>query len=103
MRTQKADPVDHARTFRQHAGETLTHGPHTVGVAGAVVAVVALVIGLCAFATGHVTGGAVAVTVAAVLGAVATAWLLHSHRRVRDAELRWHAENSDEPAPPPAS
>jgi len=59
-----------------------------VGVAGVVVAVVALVIGLCAVATGHVAAGA-------------TAWLLHTDHGVRDAELRWHAENSDEPAPPP--
>jgi hypothetical protein len=98
LKTRKADLVDHSRTFRQHAGETFTYGAHTPGVAGVAVAVVALVIGLCAFATGHT-----AVIVAAVLGAVATVWLLHTHRQVREAELRWHAENSDAPAPPPAS
>lgn len=103
LNTRKADPVDHSRTFRQHAGETLTYGPHTLGVAGVVAAVVALVIGLCAFATGHGGGGAAAVAMAAVLAIVAAAWLLRSHRKVRAAELRWHASNSDRPAPPPAS
>lgn len=103
MKTRKVDPVDHSRTFRQHAGETFTYGPHTPGVAGVGVAVVALVIGLCAFATGHAAGGATAVIVAAVLGVLATAWLLRTHRKVRAAELRWHSEHSNEPAPPPAS
>ncbi|OBG29010.1 hypothetical protein [Mycobacterium sp. E3198] len=103
MKTRKVDPVDHSRTFRQHAGETFTYGPHAPGVAGAAVAVVALVIGLCAFATGRAAGGTAALIVAAVLGGVAAVWLLRSHRKVRAAELHWHAEHSDEPAPPPAS
>lgn len=103
MKTRKMDPVDHSRTFRQHAGETFTYGPHTTGVAGVAAAVVALVIGLCAFATGHVGGGVAAVVAAAVVGALATVWLLRSHHKVRAAELRWHREHSDEPAPPPAS
>ncbi len=47
--------------------------------------------------------GSSAVTVAALLGAAATGWMLRSHRKVRAAELRWHAKNSDEPALPPAS
>ncbi len=103
MHTQNRDPIDHARTFRQHAGETLTYGPHAPGVAGAAAAIVARVIGLGAFGTQHIAAGSSAVIVAALLGAVATAWMLRSHRKVRAAELRWHARNSDEPAPPPAS
>ena len=97
------DPVDHERTFRRHAGETVTHGANAPGVYGVIVAAGALVIGLCAFATGHIVAGSTAVILAAVLGAASAAWLARSHRKVRDAELRWHAENSDEPAPPPSS
>ncbi len=103
MDTQNRDPVDHARTFRQHAGETLIYGPHAPGLAGAAAAIVALVIGLCAFGTQHMAAGSSAVIVAALLGAVATVWMLRSHLKVRAAELRWHAKNSDRPAPPPAS
>ena len=103
MKSSKSDPVDHARTFRRHAGETVAHGPHALGVYGAVVAAAALVIGLCGLATGHLLAGFVAVVVAAVLGGASAAWLLHTHRKVRAAELRWHAQNSDEPAPPPTS
>ncbi|WP_231993902.1 hypothetical protein [Mycobacterium sp. 852002-50816_SCH5313054-b] len=72
-------------------------------MAGAAAAVVALVIGLCAFGTQHLAAGSTAVIVAALLGTVAAVWMLRSHREVRAAELRWHAGNSDRPAPPPAS
>ena len=65
-------------------------------------AAIALVIGLCAFATLHITAGAVAVVVAALLGAASAAWLVHSHHKVREAELRCHERNSDEPARPPS-
>ncbi|MDT5146664.1 MAG: hypothetical protein QOC58_1309 [Mycobacterium sp.] len=103
MDPAKSDPVDHSRTFRRHAGETVTHGPHAPGVYGVVAAATALILGLCAFATGHLVAGCVAVVLAAMLGATSAAWLLHSHRKVRVAEVRWHEENSDEPAPPPTS
>jgi hypothetical protein len=97
------NPVDHWRTFRQHAGETVTHGPHAPGVYGTIVAASALVIGLFAFATGHAFVGSTAVIVAVALGAASAAWLLRSHHNVRDAEVRWHEAHSDDPAPPPAS
>jgi multisubunit Na+/H+ antiporter MnhB subunit len=103
LNTPKSDPVDHSRTSRPHAGETLTHGANAPGLAAAAVAVVALVIGLFAFATGRLFAGSAAVILAAVLGAAGGAWVLRSHRKVRDAELRWHAVNSAEPAPPPSS
>ncbi len=103
MDTHNRDPVDHSRTSRQHAGETFIYGPHAPGLAGAAAAIVALVIGLCAFGTQHMAAGSSAIIVAALLGAGAAVWLLRSHRKVRSAELRWHAKNSDRPAPPPAS
>lgn len=99
----KTDPVDHERTFRRHAGETLIHGPHAPGVYGVIVAAGALIIGLFAFATGHPLAGSAAALLAAVLGVASATWLLHTHRKVRAAELRWHAAHSDEPAPPPTS
>jgi hypothetical protein len=100
---RNSDPVDHARTTRRHAGEALAHGANAPALAGSAVAVLALIGGLFALATGNVTAGSVAVIVAGVLGAASAAWLLHTHRKVRAAELAWHAENSDQPAPPPSS
>jgi hypothetical protein len=98
-----SDPVDHERTFRQHAGETLIHGPHAPGVYGTIVAAGALIIGLFAFATGHLLAGSAAAILAVLLAVASAAWLLRTHRQVREAELAWHASNSDEPAPPPTS
>lgn len=103
MNSEPRDPVDHARTFRQHAGETVTHAPNAPGVYGAILAVAALVIGLFAFATGHAIAGSTAVIVAIVLAVSSALWLRHTHRKVRESELRWHSEHSDEPAPPATS
>jgi hypothetical protein len=103
LKTPKSDPVDHQRTSRQHAGESLTHAANAPGLAWVALAVVALVIGLYAFATGHALVGSVVVLLAAASGAAGVAWLLQTHRRVRSAELRWQARNSDKPAPPPSS
>jgi NADH:ubiquinone oxidoreductase subunit K len=64
---------------------------------------VALAVGLSALATGHAAAGLVAVILAAAAAAIGVAWLIHTHRRVRDAELQWYAIHSDNPAPPPSS
>jgi hypothetical protein len=61
LTSRDRDPVDHARTFRQHAGETLSHRPHTPGVYGAILAAAALVIGLYAIAAGQAAPGFTAV------------------------------------------
>ena len=98
-----SDPVDHARTTRQHAGESLKDGTNAPGLAAVAAGVVALVLGLFALASGHVAVGLAAVILAALAGAVGIAWLAYAHRRVREAELRWAAEYSDQPAPPPTS
>ena len=64
---------------------------------------VALTVGVFALATGYVVVGSAAMIVAAVSAAAGAGWLLHTHRKVRNAELRWEAMNSDEPAPRPTS
>lgn len=97
---RKNAPVDHARTTRQQAGESLRNGANVPGLAGSAVSVMALTVGLFAVATGHLATGATALIVAVVLGALSAAWLMRAHRKVRDAELRWHAAYSDQPPPP---
>lgn len=103
MDYRKNATVDHARTTRQHAGESLKNGANALGLAGSALAVIALTVGLFAVATGHLIGGAIALIAAVILGGLSAAWLLRTHRKVRDAELRWHAAHSAWPAPPPSS
>jgi len=97
------DPVDHERTTRQHAGESLQNGFNAPGLVGVAAGVVALIVGLFALAIGRPGVGATAVIVAAVAATAGAAWLRLAHRRVRDDELDWAAANSDEPVPPPSS
>ena len=52
------DPVDHARTTRPHAGESLKDGSNAPGLLAVAVAVVVLVLSLYFFASGQPgTGG----------------------------------------------
>lgn len=96
------DPVDHARTTRQHAGESMKNGANAPGLAGVAIGVVALIVGLFALATGHAAVGCVAVILAASCAAAGAGWLAYTHRRVRRSELRqWAAADAD--APPPSS
>ncbi|WP_231990139.1 hypothetical protein [Mycobacterium sp. 852002-51971_SCH5477799-a] len=70
---RKNAPVDHARTTRQHAGESLKNGANVPGLAASAAAVIALTVGLFAVATGHPAVGASALIVAVALGALSPA------------------------------
>lgn len=97
------DPVDHSRTTRQHAGESMKNGANAPGLALVAAGVIATVICLASLATGH---GSAAVTAAliAVPGYLAGAvWLVIAHRRVRAVEQRWLAEHPSVPQQPPTS
>jgi protein-S-isoprenylcysteine O-methyltransferase Ste14 len=97
------DPVDHARTTRQHAGESMKNGANAPGLALLAAGVIATVVCLTSLATGY---NSVAVTAAliAVLGYVAGAvWLVIAHRRVRAVEQQWLAEHPSVSQQPPTS
>jgi hypothetical protein len=97
------DPIDHSRTTRQHAGETMKNGANAPGVISVGIGVAAMVLGLAAFANGHTVSGWVGIAVAVVVWTVGAVWLWVEHGRVRKRELR-HAENHpDAEAPPPTS
>jgi uncharacterized membrane protein len=99
----RSDPVDHERTTRAHAGESMKDGANLPGIAAVAVAVVALVVGLIGLATEQAGVGAVSLIVAIVTGIAGALWLVHAHRKVRAAELRWEAARSGGNAPPPTS
>lgn len=97
------DPVDHARTYRQHAGESMKNGVNAPGLIAIGTGVVSLVVGLFSFAIGNAVAGTVAVVIAVILGAAGLSWLAFTHRRVRQAEKRWLAEHPEAPREPPTS
>mgnify|MGYP000143111091 FL=1 len=97
------DPVDHVRTTRQHAGETVKNGQNGPGLIAVGIGVLALVISLAAFATAHPTAGLIAAVVAVIVAGAGLGWLAFTHRRVRQAEQQWHTEHPGRPAEPPTS
>lgn len=97
------DPIDHARTTRQHAGESIKNGANAPGLLAVAIGVAALVAGLFLLATGHATVGVVAVVLAVVAGGGGLIWLALAHRRVRAAEVQWHDRHPEAPAEPPTS
>ncbi|OBK19330.1 hypothetical protein [Mycobacterium asiaticum] len=103
MTNPEIDPVDHHRTTRQHAGETMKNGTNAPGIVAIAIAVAVMVIGLAALANGSVLAGTGCLVSGVLIGAAGLTWLRRAHRQVRAAELHWHSAHSDAPAPPPSS
>lgn len=97
------DPVDHLSTTRRHAGETLKDPANAPGMLLMAVAVIAFACGVYGVAVGAMTAGILALTTAAVTGAIGLRWFAVAHRRVREAERSWHAQHPDVPYEPPTS
>lgn len=103
MGNTSSDPVDHARTTRQHAGETMKNGFNAPGLIMVAVGVVAFVVAMATFASGGSGPGIAAAAVAAVLVIGGGLWLAIAHRRVRQKELQWAADHPEVDVQPPAS
>src|ERR1700752_2931674 len=89
------DPVDHSRTTRPHAGESMKDNKIMPGLVVIGVTLVLFVSCLAAFATSHHDVG---LTLASLAGAgfiIGAGWLLVEHLRVRRIEERWYAEHPD--------
>lgn len=97
------DPVDHARTTRPHAGESLKDGSNAPGLLAFAVAVVVLVLSLYFFASGQPGTGGVALVIAAILAAVGGTWLALRHRRVRNRDREFLDAHPGAPRTPPTS
>lgn len=97
------DPVDHARTARKHAGESMKYGPNAVGLILIAIGVVAVVVSLAAYAVGNSPIGGVAALVAVLAFITGAVWLGWMHRRVRAMEEHYAAEHPSARAEPPAS
>lgn len=97
------DPVDHARTYRQHAGETMKAGVNAPGLIAVGIGVLSLVIGLFSFANGSTITAVVAVVVAVLLVAGGLAWLARTHHKVQQKQQDWHREHPEAHYEPPTS
>ncbi|MBO0677741.1 LapA family protein [Mycolicibacterium sp. S2-37] len=97
------DPVDHARTTRPHAGETMKDTTNMPAIIVLGIALVMFVSALAAHATSNHTVGIVLGCISAVAFAIAGVWFKLAHRRVRNIEERWHAEHPDTDMQQPSS
>ena len=67
MPDNSRDPVDHSRTARQHAGETMKAGVNAPGLIATGVGVVAFFFGFAALATGEPVFGIVGMVLDQIL------------------------------------
>jgi hypothetical protein len=97
------DPVDHARTTRPHAGESMTDNKIMPGLILIGVALVLFVSSLAAFATRHHDVGLMLASMSGAGFVIGGGWLLVEHLRVRRIEERWYAEHPDAQRQRPSS
>jgi FtsH-binding integral membrane protein len=97
------DPVDHVRTTRSHAGESMIDVLRWPGYLLVVAGVIAVVGSLAAFGTGHQAQGMATGIVAVATMTFGLVWLAIEHRRVRRIEERWHDAHPDVRRQRPAS
>jgi hypothetical protein len=83
------DPIDHHRTTRACAGESMKSGAKTPGLFLLAVGVVAFVVCLAGFAQRAVGVGVAAAVVALLATGAGFAWLGMESRRIRHVQLEW--------------
>lgn len=97
------DPIDHSRTTRPRAGETMKNTAKMPGLVLIGLAVAAFVMGLYSFADDSMAVGIGCVVIAAAAFTGGSAWLVWQTRRVNAVEDRWFDEHPDAPHPPSTS
>lgn len=89
------DPVDHARTTRSHAGETMKDNRNMPALLVVALGLVLFVGCLTAFASGSIGVGVLLALLALIGVSVGSLWLAAAHRRARDIERRWYDGHPD--------
>ena len=92
------DPVDHARTTRPHAGETMKDSANLPALIVLFVALVSLVACLFAFGTSHHDAGAGLAYTSGALFVIAGLWFGVEHWRVRRKHREWNAQHPENAA-----
>jgi uncharacterized membrane protein YhhN len=89
------DPVDHLRTTRQLAGESMIDVVHWPGYLLMVAGLVGVCGSLAAFGTGHQHEGMTAGVTAVIVMVLGLVWLAVEHRRIRRIADRWYDEHPE--------
>lgn len=97
------DPVDHTRTTRTHAGESMKDNVIMPALVVIAVALVLFVGCLAAFATRHHDVGLTLGALSAAGFVVGALWMAVEHHRVRRIEERWYAAHPEATRQRPAS
>ncbi len=101
MGDNAADPIDHHRTTRAHAGQNMKNTAAMPGLVFVVFAVTAFVLALASLASRHYHAAEICVGVAVAAAVIASSWLYAQRRRVRTVEDEWMKEHPEAaPAPP---
>ncbi|HLS00297.1 LapA family protein [Mycolicibacillus parakoreensis] len=96
------DPIDHARTTREFAGESLIDVLNWPGYALVAIGLVGFAGSLTAFGTGHTGQGLTVGIVGFAVLAVGLIWVIAEHWRVRRIAERWYAGHPDAQRRPPS-
>jgi Flp pilus assembly protein TadB len=83
------DPIDHHRTSRSRAGESMKSGAKTPGLFLLAAGLVAFVICLASFAHRAVGVGVAGAVIALLATGAGFAWLSMDSRRVRHLQREW--------------
>lgn len=97
------DPVDHTRTTRTHAGESMTDNAIMPALIVIGLSLVLFVGCLAAFATRHHDVGLVLASLSGAGFVIGGLWLAVEHNRVRRIEERWYAAHPEVTRQRPAS
>jgi hypothetical protein len=97
------DPVDHLRTTRPLAGESLIDVLQWPGYLLVVAGVIGVCGSLAAFGSGHQHEGMAAGVIAVIVTVLGLMWLAVEHRRIRRIANRWYAEHPEVRKQPLAS
>jgi hypothetical protein len=97
------DPVDHTRTTRTHAGESMKDNVIMPALIVIGLALVLFVGCLAAFATRHHDVGLMLGSLSAAGSLIGSLWMAVEHIRVRRIEDRWYAEHPEAIRQRPAS
>jgi uncharacterized membrane protein YcjF (UPF0283 family) len=96
MGDTSSDPIDHHRTTRPRAGESMKSGAKTPGLLLLAVGVVAFVISLASFALRQIDVGVVAVAVALLAIGAGFGWLAMESRRIRQVQREWSSTHHND-------
>lgn len=89
------DPVDHMRTTRPYAGESMIDVVCWPGYLLVVVGVIAVVGSLAAFGTGHGSQGMTTGVIAVIAMTLGLVWVAVEHRRIRRIADQWYDQHPD--------